>query len=427
MDNGFQIECFGASGGRVLRYLPGSIVREPKPSNYLDALDEESNVNPLELARINAENWHIPASMICMAASLWSQTDSVNEWKEALVHHQKANEHLLKANETLAKLTRNELSLRHTVSSHDTNSKCLKYAIYERNEKLSHFSNKVRDLATYLQQSLELQVQFLEIVALLKSRFIVLVNARNTVDISSIDFDFPGTFAIAVVFFNINFNIFPRNEFKIWSLWQTHKHADPFAPQTCHISYYESTQTDASSTSNELSTKIIFPAGIGHFIQRRYTLTINGVHAPVYQDSNIYGVDSDLESKENTHGRRICMELQEAQMCLIDRLAFCILSQYCYDHFINSCPIKTTSGMAHVKSLNSDYLELFVSPLDIKIAYEPVGHACGVGAIWKCLITKLRLLVINSWKSQVFQTETELPNILEEFLDEIYKRVGTPH
>ncbi|KAK1442685.1 hypothetical protein BgAZ_302030 [Babesia gibsoni] len=403
---GFKIECYGPDDERVLRYFNGSIIREAKINNYFTTKEKASSseVESLQdlLERGNNDNWYIAASTICMASSIWAQKSNPVEWEEARVFQQNANAIFSKAHMLLEgiKVSR-KLQLNHTVTPNETNTQLVKYAIHSRNKRLQECAKKTKELAERISISLKLQLNFLKMVSEIKSQFKVLINARNLVDVSTFDVDYPASFSVFAIFYDIAFRTNDTSDIKVWEAWELHKKSPPTATQQCLISYYE--QTDSE---DGLTTRMTFPLAVSHFIQNGFSITVNEAHVPMYDES------------ENS---KVCYRLKQAQICLLDRLIYTTLCQSALDYLRKPKPILIGDSTLYVKSMTSEKLVIIHKSLSITVAYTAMGSQESGDTMWKLAVMKLRDMAIQNWKNQVYLHKVGTFNMLEEFLSYIIK------
>lgn len=406
---GFKIECYGPDDSRVLRYFNGTIIRESNLNDYFTAKDKARGDEPTSLQdvleRDNNANWHIAASTICMASGIWAQKSSPVEWNEARTCQQNANMVFSKAKMLIDCLqSSRKLQLKHTVSQHEPNNQLVKYAIHSRNKRLEECSSKTQSLAQLICRSLRLQLDFLRMISLIKTEFKVLINARNAVDVSTIDVDYPASFSVFVIFYEVAFKTIDNSETNIWEIWDLHKRAAPTATQQCLISYYEDIEPD-----QQLRTRLTFPLGVSHFIKKEYSLTVNGAHVPVYKREDYIP---------------LCYRLKKAQMCLIDRLIFTILCQRSLDHLRTQRPVTVGDTMVYVKSITSEKLVFVCKNIDVTVSYSSTEpQECG-DVVWRLVVMKLRDIAVQNWKRQVFQHETDIPDVFMECLQYTTKLIS---
>ncbi|GBE61664.1 transcriptional family protein, putative [Babesia ovata] len=399
-DVAFRLECYGGNDSRVLRYFNGAIIREAALKDYFTARSEVASSADAcldsVLERGNNENWHISASTICVAASIWAQKSNPVEWDEARVFQQNANQVFAKAHALLDCLqSSRRLQLSHTVPSQEINSQVAKYAIHSRNDRLRECAGKARELHDVLSRSLRLQVNFLKVISAIKSQFKVLINARNLVDVSSFDVDYPASFSVFVVFYDMALNM-DDGESRVWESWDVHKLSSPAAPQHCLLSYYEDT-----GTGDGLMTKMTFPTAVSFFIEHDFALTVNGAHVPVYiQEDHI----------------PVIYRLRRAQMCLIDRFIFLTMCQAALEPLRSQQAIPVDDTQVFIQSMTSERISFMFDDQVISVRYATCGDEEVGDVVWRLAVTKLRDLAIQNWKRQLYERESDTPCLLLSFL-----------
>ncbi|BAM42216.1 conserved hypothetical protein [Theileria orientalis strain Shintoku] len=423
-----KLESYGFADDRVLRYLNGAIIKETPVQHYFtlkntrqneikkEGEEEKVEVDDKfisELDRVNCSNWNLPASTICMASTMSMQKEFPLEWDESKVDQINGYNTLTKIKGIFDSLENKKLQLSHTVNRQE--SKTLKYSIFNRNEKLEELSEKSAQMAEKLMKSLSLQLKYLEIIKEIKKEFKVLASHRNPVDLSTLDVDYPTSFSINVLFYDVayhvvktglfNYNIFTQFEERevtkydmewneqenVWELWEGHG-ASPFSPQMGLISYYE---------GEELLTRLTFPQSISQFVEENYMLSINGSEAPLYTDTT----------------NKIMYHLRRARACLIDRFIYCVLCQYCYSSVkLGRYFLKIGDSRVFIKYITSETLYLVCEGVDVEVSYRPGGSEEAGEPMWKLLVAKLRDLHVQNWKRQRFMLSNKVDNLLGEFL-----------
>ncbi|CDR95114.1 hypothetical protein, conserved [Babesia bigemina] len=399
-DVAFRLECYGAGDSRVLRYFNGAIIREAALKDYFSAraehaLSEDASLDAV-IARGNHENWHIAASTICVAASIWAQKSNPVEWDEARVYQQNANQVFAKAHALLDCLqSSRRLRLGHTVASQECNSQVVKYAIHSRNTRLRECAARARELHDVLSRSLRLQVNFLQVLSAIRSQFKVLINARNLVDVSSFDVDYPASFSVFVVFYDMALQT-DDGESRVWESWDVHKLSAPGAPQQCLLSYYEDT-----GPGDGLMTKMTFPTAVSFFIEHDFALTVNGAHVPVYMRED--------------HSP-VVYRLRAAQMCLIDRYIFLTLCQAALEPLRSQQAIAVNGVDVFIQSMTSERISFSIDAQVVAVRYAAAAGQETGDVTWRLAVTKLRDLAIQNWKRQLYQREADTPCLLLSFL-----------
>ncbi|AFZ81167.1 hypothetical protein BEWA_005750 [Theileria equi strain WA] len=487
----FKLEPYGPGDCRVLRYLNGAIIREPsiqhlftlesrkgvnKDENTSESVSADKNDESMELVddtvakneentteidkgdtenahkdvingtsttiantsrddfarelhKANCTNWHMVASSICMASSLWIQKDIPLEWNEAKLDQVNGHNVLSKLKGIFDHLTESKgLQLSHVVAK--SNNKYLKYAIFDRNECLKKYSNKALQVSDLLMNSLNIQTKFLQIIKEIKKEFKVLTSERNFVDLSSQDIDYPTSFSVMVAFFDLSYQPHSKDlnicidyqsddfskpveleevdydyntkiEGEIWELWEIHNLASPYAPQQCLLSHYES--------SDDLETKLTFPQNVSYFIENDYGLSINASSIPLFNKGD----------SSNVH-----YQLRKAQTCLIDRLIYAILCQECFVSLkLGRNILYIGDSSVLIKYINSAQLLLVYKATEIQISYKSCDRVESGETIWKLAITKLRDILIQDWKRRSFLLDNRKDSMLRTFLKYVIKLI----
>ncbi|GFE54588.1 extracellular ligand-binding receptor, putative [Babesia ovis] len=400
-DVAFRLESYGADDSKVLRYFNGCIIRESDVRDYFTArasLPSDNSCGLEEaLDRCNNENWHITASTLCMASSIWAQKSTPVEWDEARTHQQNANQVFAKARALLDCLHSSQrLRLNHAVSPHKSSGNVVKYAITSRNGRLAECASKSRELGGVVSRSIGVQINFLRVVSEIKTQFKVLLNVRNHVDVSSLDVDYPASFSVFVLFYDMDFRMELEGDSKVWEAWDVHRLSNPGTPQQCLVSYYEDNKHDAN-----LMTKMTFPTVVSHFIERNYALTVNGAHVPVY-------------TREGQNP--VVFRLRVAQMCLIDRFIFTSLCQSALEPLRSQQPISVDGISVFVKSMTSERLSFVFEGQILELRYTSCGDEETGEVVWRLVLTKLRDLALESWKRQVYERVNEDMRLFSTFL-----------
>ncbi|EAN31662.1 hypothetical protein TpMuguga_04g00310 [Theileria parva strain Muguga] len=443
----FRLESYGVGNERVLRYLNGNIIKESpiqhfftvtnnenKDENIEEDTNNQNNNNEItsskeenielsdeflsKLHELNCENWHLIGTNICMSTTLRYEKENPLEWDESMKDQQMGYASLSKIKSTFDHLNETKkLKLLHTVNRFD--SQTLKYSIFDRNASLDECSSKSLELSQTIYNGINLQNEFINVLLELKKEFKLLMSHRNPVDLTSLDVDFPSSFALNVLFYDISYYPFsirlpnlntdtddnqkdaetgPREEY-IWDIWLYHSDSSPFVPQICTIYYNNMTADDMAKEFKELNNinnvKMVFPMGISHFIEKNYGLCVNGSSIPLY---------------ERDESNLLLYHLRRGRNCLIDRHIFLTIAQMCFD--LNN----KTSDLDGVKILfiGSDGVRLELMGRRVEIGYKPVEEVEAGEVMWKLVIAKMRSVHIQNWKQQKYQLDNNIPNIFEE-------------
>ncbi|ORM40740.1 FACT complex subunit SPT16 [Babesia sp. Xinjiang] len=371
----FRLESYGADDGRVLRYFNGAIIREAPVRDYFTACSELPTDDDcgLEeaLERNNSENWQIAASTICMASGLWAQKSIPLEWDEAKTYQEKANQVFGKSKKVLECLHSSQcMRLNYAVPTLEGDRYSVKCAILSRNRRIDECANKCRELGELLSKYIKLQIHFLGLISEIRSHFKVLLSVRNLVDVSSFDVDYPCSFSVFVVFYDVDLQTEDVGDDRVWESWDVHKLSHPGAIQQCLISYYEDTSPDTA-----LMTKMTFPPAVAFFIEHDFALSVNGAHVPVYTRGDQHPVT---------------YRLRVAQMCLIDRFIFITLCQLSLESLRSQEPIDVDGTSVCVQSMTSESLSFIFYNQVVELRYATSkGEETG-DVVWRLVLTKLR-------------------------------------
>ncbi|XP_952983.1 uncharacterized protein TA07795 [Theileria annulata] len=446
----FRLESYGSGNERVLRYLNGNIIRESPIQHFFTVTnnkndeDNQNNTNGdvslsneevsltdeenfelsdeflSKLHELNCENWHLIATNICMATTLRYEKENPLEWDESRKDQQMGYASLSKIKSIFEHLNDSKkLKLLHTVNRFDPQT--LKYSIFHRNLSLDECSSKSLALSQSIRDGINLQKEFINVILELKKEFKLLMSHRNPVDLTSLDVDFPSSFSLNVLFYDISYYPFsiplpnlnidtevnqntvettPREEY-IWDIWLYHNNSSPFVPQVCTI-YYNNLTNDDEKECNQVNNninnvKMVFPMGISHFIEKNYGLCVNNSSVPLY---------------ERDESNLLLYHLRRGRNCLIDRHIFLTIAQMCFD--LTNNKTKPVDNGVKVLFIGSDSIRLELMGLKVEIGYKPVEQVEVGEVMWKLVIAKMRSVHIQNWKQQKYQLNNNISNIFNE-------------